>query len=115
MLCIGRTDDMLIVRGVNVYPSAVEDVVAAFAPRTTGRIEILLDGPGPAVEPPVRLRVEHTASAGDLGTLQRELESRLRETLAFRAAVELTAEGTLPRGEYKRQLIRRAGAGSRPA
>ena len=113
--CIGRTDDMLIVRGVNVYPSAVEDVVAAFAPRTTGRIEILVQGEGPSVEPPVRIRVEHTASAGDLGTLERELETRLRETLAFRAAVELTAEGTLSRGEYKRQLIRRAGAGRRPA
>ena len=31
--CIGRTDDMLIVRGVNVFPSAVREVVSAFAPR----------------------------------------------------------------------------------
>lgn len=108
--CIGRTDDMLIVRGVNVYPSAVEDVVATFVPRTTGRIEIVLDRPGPMVEPPVRIRVEHTASAGDLATLQHELETRLRETLVFSAVVELVADGTLPRGEYKRQLIRRAGA-----
>ena len=36
--CIGRTDDMLIVRGVNVFPSAVREVVSAFAPRVSGHI-----------------------------------------------------------------------------
>ena len=36
--CIGRTDDMLIVRGVNVFPSAVREVVGAFAPDVSGNI-----------------------------------------------------------------------------
>ena len=36
--CIGRTDDMLIVRGVNVFPSAVREVVSAFAPVVSGNI-----------------------------------------------------------------------------
>ena len=36
--CIGRTDDMLIVRGVNVFPSAVREVVSAFAPEVSGHI-----------------------------------------------------------------------------
>ena len=36
--CIGRTDDMLIVRGVNVFPSAVREVVSAFAPDVSGQI-----------------------------------------------------------------------------
>lgn len=51
--CIERTDDMLIVLGVNAFPSAVQDVVAGFAPRTTGQIRILLDEPGPRVTPPI--------------------------------------------------------------
>src|SRR5206468_803294 len=38
--CIGRTDDMLIVRGVNVFPSAVRDVVSTFAPHVSGHILI---------------------------------------------------------------------------
>lgn len=49
--CLGRADDMLIVRGVNVYPSAVADVVRSFRPRVTGHIQIQADGPGPSVEP----------------------------------------------------------------
>ena len=36
--CLGRTDDMLIVRGVNVFPSAVREVVSGFAPQVSGRI-----------------------------------------------------------------------------
>ncbi len=36
--CVGRTDDMLIVRGVNVFPTAIRDVVGAFAPRVSGHI-----------------------------------------------------------------------------
>ena len=105
--CIGRTDDMLIVRGVNVYPSAVEEIVSALAPRTTGRLEIVLDRPGPAVEPPLRIRVEVTGAAGDAAGLARELEERIRSALVVQAAVELVPDGTLPRFEYKRQLVRR--------
>ena len=36
--CIGRTDDMLIVRGVNVFPSALREVVGGFAPEVSGHI-----------------------------------------------------------------------------
>ena len=36
--CIGRTDDMLIVRGVNVFPSAIREVVSEFAPAVSGDI-----------------------------------------------------------------------------
>ena len=43
--CVGRTDDMLIVRGVNVFPSAVRDVVSAFAPRVSGHILVRPQAP----------------------------------------------------------------------
>ena len=35
--CIGRTDDLLIVRGVNLFPTAVREVVAEFRPRSAAR------------------------------------------------------------------------------
>ncbi len=110
--CIGRTDDMLIVRGVNVYPSAVEEIVAALAPRTTGRLEIVLDRPGPAVDPPLRVRVEVPPAVDDPAPLKRELEERIRSALVVQAAVELVPDGTLARFEYKRQLVRRLEPGS---
>jgi phenylacetate-CoA ligase len=106
--CIGRVDDMLIVQGVNVYPSAVADVISAFRPRTTGEIRIKADGSGPNVQPPVRILVEYTPKAGDLTLLKREIEHSLRQKLVFRAEVELVQQGVLAtRGGMKRSLVER--------
>ena len=105
--CIGRTDDMLIILGVNVFPSAIKDVITSFRPRVTGDMIILLDKPGPAVTPPLKIQVEYSPGEKDLGTLKKELEGRLRDKLVFKADVELVSEGTLPRFEMKANYIRK--------
>ena len=105
--CIGRTDDMLIVLGVNVFPSAVKDVVASLRPRTTGEIQILLESPGPKVNPPMKIKVEHSKAVTDLSSLKKEIEDLVREKLVFRADVNLVPEGSLPRYEMKAQLIKK--------
>jgi len=105
--CIGRTDDMLIILGVNVFPSAIKDVITSFRPRVTGDMIILLDKPGPAVTPPLKIQVEYSPDEKDLGTLKKELEGRLRDKLVFKADVELVSEGTLPRFEMKANYIRK--------
>ncbi len=56
--CMGRTDDMLIVRGVNVFPSAVREVVGGFAPQVAGHVLIRPQAPGPKQEPPLPVSVE---------------------------------------------------------
>ena len=57
MRCIGRTDDMLIVRGVNVFPSAIREVVSEFAPQVSGVI-LVKPGAGVKQEPPLPVAVE---------------------------------------------------------
>lgn len=105
--CVGRTDDMLIVLGVNVFPSAVRDVVAMLVPRSTGAVQILLSEPGPRLAPPLKLVVEYGPGATDLEALRRELEALIRGRLSVAAQVELVPPDTLPRFEMKTQLIRR--------
>ncbi len=105
--CVGRADDMLICQGVNIYPSAVADVVASLRPRTTGQVQILVDGPGPSVPAPVPLEVEHAAGESDLAALTAELEERVRRELLFRAKIELVPAGTLAKGGMKSSLVRR--------
>lgn len=107
LVCVGRTDDMLIVAGVNVWPSAIKDVVAKLYPRTTGALQILLPAPGPKVEPPLRVEVEYGPSCADRAALKAELERVVRERLIVPASVELVAPETLPRFEMKAQLIRK--------
>ena len=106
--CIGRTDDMLIVLGVNVFPSAVKDVVSSFHPRTTGEIQIVLDQPGPKVVPPLKVVAEYAGATSDASRLKSEIESRIKAILTVPASVDLVAAGTLPRFEMKGQLVKRA-------
>jgi phenylacetate-CoA ligase len=105
--CVGRTDDMLILAGVNVWPSAIKDVVTSLHPRTTGALQILLPSPPPKVEPPLRVQVEYGHEASELDALRRELEGLIRDKLIVKADVELVPPDTLPRFEMKAQLIRK--------
>jgi len=77
--CIGRTDDMMIISGVNVYPSAIRDIVSTFSPGTTGEILIRVDSNLPSVKPPLKIKVEHGKEAKDLATLKLRIEDLLRE------------------------------------
>ena len=75
----GRSDDMLIVKGTNVYPGAIRTVVNEFVPEVTGQMRIVLDNPPPRVEPPLTIRVErgeHTPPEA-----VPELESRITRAL----------------------------------
>ena len=105
--CIGRTDDMLIVRGVNVWPSAVKDVVTAFRPEVSGEVLISVDGPGPIVDPPLRIRVETDSCAGDAESLAARIEQALRAKLIVSAKIELVPRGVLPRTQMKAKLVDR--------
>jgi phenylacetate-CoA ligase len=113
--CVGRTDDLLIVNGVNVWPSAINDVVSSMRPLTTGALEVVVPEQPPRVAPPVRLRVEH-ADGVDLDALRADLQETLRDRLIARFDVELIAPGTLQRSEGKTRLVRvdpaLAGAGA---
>ncbi len=106
---LGRTDDMLLVRGINVFPSAVRDVVASFSPRTTGHVRILLEKPGPVVEPPLPVEVEvaNGVSADDHAQLVADITSSIRQRLTFNPEIRLVAEGALPRTSMKTQYLRK--------
>ncbi len=104
---IGRSDDMLIVKGVNVFPAAIRNVVAQFAPRTTGHMRVVLDQPGHRVTPPLRLAVEHSddVKSGDQSRLKTELENMMHDKLKVRPEIELVPNGTLERSSHKTKLI----------
>jgi phenylacetate-CoA ligase len=106
--CVGRTDDMLIVLGVNVFPSAVRDIVQAQYPRTTGVVQIVLPSEGPRVEPPLRVEAEWGEQPGDPAALKRDLEGLIRSRLSVRAEVTLVPPGSLERSEMKTRLTRLA-------
>ncbi|HEX2434369.1 MAG TPA: AMP-binding protein [Gaiellaceae bacterium] len=105
--CVGRTDDMLIVRGVNVFPSAIREVVSAFAPDVSGHIRVKPRAPGVKQEPPLPVSVELARGVTDDGALAEAISGRLREALVVRTRVDLVPWGSLQRSEYKSQLVER--------
>jgi len=103
--CIGRTDDMLIVRGVNLFPTALREVVNEFAPATTGVVMIQPNTPGVRQDPPLPVKVEVVDPTQP--ELAERIRARLREALLVTTEIELVAPGALPRSEYKSKLIDR--------
>jgi len=105
--CIGRTDDMLIVRGVNVFPSAVREVVSAFAPDVSGHILVKPQAPGVKQEPPLPVKVELARGATDDPLLAQAIRERIRDVLVVQTHVELVPWGSMRRSEYKSKLVER--------
>jgi phenylacetate-CoA ligase len=88
---LGRLDDMVVVRGVNVYPSAIETLVRQFP--EIGEFRVTLDRSGAMTE--LRLEIEGSESTASA------LHDRIRSSLALRVPVTPVPPGTLPRFEMK--------------
>jgi phenylacetate-CoA ligase len=99
---LSRIDDMIVVRGVNIYPSAVDEII-----RATGRVaeyRVHVDTSRALTE----LRIEVEPAAGAEG-VHHELEKNLNRAFAMRIPVLCVAPGTLPRFELKAKRWLRAG------
>ncbi len=102
---IGRSDDMLKVRGVIVYPSQIEDVVAATRGTVKEAWQIYVDAAGPAPKHMiVAVECERTYNA-PREELAAAIERSLTSRLGLKVPVECHPEGTLPRYEAKAQRV----------
>jgi phenylacetate-coenzyme A ligase PaaK-like adenylate-forming protein len=107
--CLGRTDDMLIYKGMNVFPTAIRNVA--------------LDAAGEGLEPQLRIWKEHPTqvrfddpipvevearpdvAAERYSLLARRVEEAVRSRLQVRVAVTVTPPGSIPRSAYKAALV----------
>jgi phenylacetate-CoA ligase len=93
--CFGRTDDMLIVRGVNLFPSAVQDVVSSLQPQVGGVVRVLALFEGHTTQDNLQLLVERAAGAqppADAATAAL-VQERVRNALAVKAEVRMVRHG----------------------
>lgn len=107
---IGRSDDMLKVKGVNVFPSAVKEVISSFMPRTTGQMRIVLYEPGPAIGTNLEIKVEHgtDVKAAQIEQLAAEIRETIKKKLVFNPVIRMIGPETLPRSQYKIDYFERA-------
>jgi phenylacetate-CoA ligase len=103
--CVGRTDDMLIVRGVNVFPSAIRELVGAFVPSVGGPILVRPRQPGFRQKPPLKVLVELGPDAEGEKRLAETIRKRIRDTLLVSTEITFVPHGSLPRSDYKSSLV----------
>jgi len=100
---LGRVDDMIHLRGNNVYPSALEAVIRRFPEVAEYRVEVDQS----ATLPSLRIEVE-PISRVERSLLAERVDRAIREEFLFRAEVREVAPGSLPRFEMKAQRIKRS-------
>ncbi|WP_094227551.1 phenylacetate--CoA ligase family protein [Methanolobus psychrotolerans] len=105
---LGRADDMLIVRGINVFPSQIENIIASI-PEVTEHFQVILDRNAKMLdEITVKVELEENAFTGelkDLAAVRRHVENELKSVLNIRTNVELAERGTIPRSEGKSKKV----------
>lgn len=94
---LGRADDMIVVRGVNVYPTAVEAIVREFKEVAEYRVHVT------KVESltEMRLEIEPAPACPDTKELVSRMQRTFQESLSLRVPIQLAASGSLPRYELK--------------
>jgi phenylacetate-CoA ligase len=109
---LGRSDDMLVVRGINVFPSQIEHVLFSL-PEVGEQFMVYLDRVHQLDEMTIEVEMNRQAFSGELRDLHRvqvKIATALRETLGIRTDVRLVEPGSLPRFEGKaRRVVDRRG------
>lgn len=105
---LGRTDDMLTIRGNNFYPAALEDIIRQFADVAEYRIEVR------SVKSMQHVRIEiepaaSVAASGEGGRLVQQIAELIKNHWNFQAEVVESPPGTLPRFEMKGRRFFRVG------
>jgi phenylacetate-CoA ligase len=98
----GRTDDMLVVRGENVFPSQIEDILLGVE-GLTGNYQLVVDRESRHLDT-LQVRIESRADADHVG-LRERAEARVKETIGLSVSVMVLAPGALPRSEGKARRV----------
>ena len=106
---VGRSDDMVVVRGLNMFPTMVAAVIGGFD-ALSGEYRIVLDTPPPYDHLPVQAEMKQGADVADRNTLARAVEDAIKRILGASARVEIVPPGHFPVTEGKTKRVIRSHA-----
>ena len=114
----GRSDDMLIIRGVNVFPSQIESVLVD-VPGVSPHYQLIVDREGHLDTLEVAVEVDDTVFSDEVKQLQKlakTIEGRIKDYFTVSVKVRLVEPRTIPRSEGKAQRVidRRQQQGDKP-
>jgi len=105
---LGRADDMLIVRGINVFPSQIEDVLVSI-PEIGSYFQVVVDRKRHGLDE-ISIQVElkdeaFTGELEDLARIRKKVEEKLKSVLNVRSKIELVEKGSIPRTAGKSRKV----------
>ncbi|MFL6798281.1 MAG: phenylacetate--CoA ligase family protein [Xanthobacteraceae bacterium] len=109
----GRSDDMLIIRGVNVYPSQVEAVLVGF-PGLAPHYQLVLTRDGPLDAVTVEIELSGTSTAAPVEKLAADVRNHIKTMMGVTCDIALKAPGEIPRSQGKAVRVKDLRQGNRP-
>ncbi|WP_423910150.1 phenylacetate--CoA ligase family protein [Candidatus Spongiihabitans sp.] len=104
---LGRSDDMFVVKGVNIFPTNVQDILTRLRPRITGEFQIALDQPPPFdYAPRLLLEVSREIPEQHRHALISEVEGVIKQKAGFSVRVELVPQGSIASEHKTRRVLR---------
>jgi len=114
--CVGRTDDMLIVRGVNLFPTAIRSLLDQFTPQVSGMLQVRPREAGVLQTPPLPVVIElGKDTVKEPEGLRQRMIDEIRARLLVTTDIRFVPYNTLPRETYKSKLVDYADAGGAAA
>ncbi|HUV59473.1 MAG TPA: hypothetical protein VMW09_05110 [Desulfatiglandales bacterium] len=104
---VGRSDDMLIIKGHNIYPHAIREAVSSFIPRVTGEVRIILEEPPPKALPPLKVKIEYGAGMDQrqLSELEMQIKTVLYQRIKTSAEIMWVPSNTFEKSLQKTLLF----------
>jgi len=106
-LILGRTDNMITVKGINVYPNAIANILSERSEWFSGEFEIVLDTPPPVNQLFLRIELYKKVGEENSNIIKSFFIQRCKRELSFTPRIELIPFGKLPRTEGKSRRIRK--------
>ncbi|NKB64327.1 MAG: hypothetical protein GKR95_20160 [Gammaproteobacteria bacterium] len=104
---LGRSDDMFIVKGVNIFPTGIQDIITQLQPQLTGEFQIVLDKPPPFdYSPRLLVEVANDFPQQKYPELMLEVEHKIKRQAGFGVLVELVKQGTIASEHKTRRVLR---------
>ncbi|ETA06859.1 MULTISPECIES: phenylacetate--CoA ligase PaaK [Gordonia] len=100
----GRTDDMIILRGVNLFPTQIEELILN-VPMLAPQFQCVLERPGRMDQLTVKVECRHDVSGDHRGTAAVELQSLIKDRIGVTVAVDVVESGALFRSTGKAKRL----------
>ncbi len=107
---LGRTDNILKVRGIMVYPDHVARVVKQFCPRVTGNLRVVLEEKPPRVVPPLKIKLEPAKNlqGKKRGQLEKEIIAAMKQKIRIEPKIIWLKPGTLENSQSPSDIVEKA-------